>query len=62
MALELAQHGCEPPCECYELDLGPLQEDQVLLTTEPLSSPGTFCCLLVCFEIKFHVAQTGLKL
>jgi hypothetical protein len=26
---------CEPPFECWELNLVPLQEQQVLLTDEP---------------------------
>jgi hypothetical protein len=26
---------CELPCGCWELDLGPLEEQSVLLTTEP---------------------------
>ena len=32
--------GCEPPCGCWELNSGPLEEQPVLLTTEPsLHSP-----------------------
>jgi hypothetical protein len=27
--------GCEPPCGCWKLDPGPLQEQPVLLTAEP---------------------------
>ena len=27
--------GCEPLCGCWEWDLGPLEEQPVLLTTEP---------------------------
>jgi hypothetical protein len=27
--------GCEPPCDCWELNSGPLEEQSVLLTTEP---------------------------
>jgi hypothetical protein len=27
--------GCEPPCGCWDLDLGPLEEQSVLLTAEP---------------------------
>ena len=27
--------GCEPPCGFWELNLGPLKEQQVLLTAEP---------------------------
>jgi hypothetical protein len=26
--------GCEPPCGCWELDQGPLQEQQELVNTE----------------------------
>lgn len=27
--------GCEPPCECWELNSGPLEEQPVLLVPEP---------------------------
>jgi hypothetical protein len=27
--------GCEPPCGCWELNSGPLEEKSVLLTKEP---------------------------
>jgi len=27
--------GCEPPCGCWDLNSGPLEEQSVLLTTEP---------------------------
>ena len=27
--------GCEPPCGCWDLNSGPLEEHSVLLTTEP---------------------------
>jgi len=26
--------GCEPPCGCWELNSGPLEDQSVLLTTE----------------------------
>jgi hypothetical protein len=26
---------CEPPCDCWELNSGPLEEQSVLLITEP---------------------------
>jgi hypothetical protein len=33
--------GCEPPCSCWELNSGPLEDQSVLLTTEPsLQLPG----------------------
>jgi len=28
--------GCEPPCGCWDLNSGPLEEQSVLLTTEPI--------------------------
>lgn len=36
---ELDLDGCEPPYECQEPNLGPLQEQQALLTTEPVALP-----------------------
>ena len=27
--------SCEQPCGCWELNLGPLEEQEMLLTTEP---------------------------
>lgn len=34
-ALELELDRCELPCGCWDLNLGPLEEPTVLLTTEP---------------------------
>jgi hypothetical protein len=31
--------GCEPPCGCWELNPGPLEEQPVLLTPEPSLQP-----------------------
>ena len=31
--------GCELPCGCWELNSGPLEEQSVLLTAEPLLQP-----------------------
>ena len=31
--------GCEPPCSCWELNSGPLEEQSVLLTTEASLQP-----------------------
>jgi hypothetical protein len=37
--------GCEPPCGCWELNSGPLEEQSVLLTTEPsLQALELFLC------------------
>jgi hypothetical protein len=42
--------GCEPPCGCWELNSGPLEEQPVLLTSEPsLQHPQ------VSFFINFHL-------
>jgi hypothetical protein len=43
--------GCELPCGCWELTSGPLEEQAVLLTTEPsLQSVSIFltCKLKLC--------------
>ena len=32
-------NSCELPCGCWELNPGPLQEQQVFLTTEPSLQP-----------------------
>ena len=31
--------GCEPPCRCWELNSGPLEEQSELLTSEPSLKP-----------------------
>ena len=31
--------GCEPPCGCWELNSGPLEEQSLLLTAEPSLQP-----------------------
>ncbi|WP_238841975.1 hypothetical protein, partial [Xylella fastidiosa] len=33
--------GCEPPCGCWELNSGPLEEQSLLLTSEPSLQPPT---------------------
>ena len=33
----------ELPCKCWQLNLGPLEEQPVLLTTEPSFSPFSLC-------------------
>jgi hypothetical protein len=31
--------GCEPPCGCWDLNSGPLEEQSALLTAEPSHQP-----------------------
>ena len=38
-APDLIIDGCEPPCGCWELNSGPLEEQSVLLTAEPSLQP-----------------------
>ena len=38
-ASDLISDGCEPPCGCWELNSGPLEEQAMLLTTEPSLQP-----------------------
>ena len=51
MASDPITDGCEPPCGWWELNLGPVEEQSVLLTTEPslqtdieLSVPSLALC------------------
>jgi hypothetical protein len=34
-------NGCDPPCGCQEWNSGPLEEQPVLLTSEPSLQPGS---------------------
>ncbi|XP_041910983.1 zinc finger protein 120-like isoform X12 [Arvicola amphibius] len=38
-APDLITGGCEPPSGCWELNSGPLEEQSVLLPTEPSLQP-----------------------
>ena len=38
-ASDLITDGCEPPCGCWELNSGPLEEQLVLLTVVPSLQP-----------------------
>ncbi len=42
--------GCEPPCGCWELNSGPLEEQSVLLTSEP----SLQLLLLILFVVVFR--------
>ena len=37
---------CEPPCVCWDLNSGPLEEQSVLLTTEPSLQPSKYPFLI----------------
>jgi len=60
-ALDSITDGCEPPCGCWELNSGPLEEQSVLLTAEP--SLQLFCMVLLvqlCFDVTWeHVTITS---
>jgi hypothetical protein len=36
---DLIMDGCEPLCGCWDLNSGPLEQQAVLLTTEPSHQP-----------------------
>jgi hypothetical protein len=46
--------GCEPPCGCCGLNSGSLDEQSVLLTTEPFFQPQLF--LFLSFIYYLYVA------
>ena len=45
-ALDPFTNGCEPPCGCWELNSGHLEEQSVLLITEPSLQPQTKSLIL----------------
>jgi hypothetical protein len=50
-ASDLFTDGCEPPCGCWYLNSGPLEEQSVLLTAEPsfqLPTSRICFCVFVC--------------
>ena len=50
-APDLTTDGCKPPCSCWELNSGPLEEQPGLLTSEPSLQPLVYCmhaCIYVC--------------
>ena len=54
--------GCEPPCGCWELNLGPLEEQSVFLTTEPSLQPSfTFLKILYVYGC-FTMDVSGMPL
>jgi len=46
-ALDPPTDGCELPCGCWELNLGPLKELSLLLTAEPTLHPIPFVLIWV---------------
>ena len=38
-ASDISSDGCEPPCGCWELNSGPMEEQAMLLTSEPSLQP-----------------------
>jgi hypothetical protein len=45
--------GCEPPCGCWELNSGPLEEQSELLNGEPSLQP------LSSYFLKSHVSKSS---
>ena len=50
--------GCEPPCGCWELNSGPLEEQSVLLTTEPSLQPLKVLFALDCLPLVWQSTLT----
>jgi hypothetical protein len=45
--------GCEPPCGCWDLNSGPLEEQSVLLTAEPSLQPQEVIILFFILKANF---------
>lgn len=50
-------NGCESPQGCWESNLGPVQEQQVLLTAQPSLQPDDDTIVLFRFSLSFHSAR-----
>ncbi|NP_001233663.1 uncharacterized protein LOC100689233 [Cricetulus griseus] len=60
-APDLITDGCEPPCGCWELNSGPLEQQSVLLTSEPpLQFPGYLIFKFI-FNLKSEAFERDLK-
>jgi hypothetical protein len=55
-ASDLIMDGCEPPCGCWDLNSGPLEEQSVLLTTEPSLQPLYFLKMYLFYVYEHTVA------
>jgi hypothetical protein len=47
--------GCEPPCGCWELNSGPLEEQSVLLTSEPSLQPLFGYYVYICAQVLCYI-------
>ena len=67
-AADLITDGCEPPCGCWELNSGPLEEVSMFLTAEPSLQPlklnfhSKFKLLTSEMTEKFSFSETNIKL
>jgi hypothetical protein len=46
---------CEPPCGCWDLNSGPLEEQSVLLTAEPSLQPQKNFYSLIIFMLLYVI-------
>ena len=53
-ASDLITDDCELPCGCWKLNSGPLEEQAMLLTTEPSLQPPTFPFYMRCIYSGVH--------
>jgi hypothetical protein len=59
MVSDLITGGCEPPCDCWDLNSKPSEEQSVLLPAKPSHQPYDpvlFFCFCFCFKYK---TETG---
>ena len=52
--------GFEPPCGCWDLNSGPLEEQSVLLTTEPSLQPLPVFMIVVLVQIALSLFNLNL--
>jgi hypothetical protein len=53
-AMDPITDGCEPPCGCWDLNSGPLEEQPVLLAAEPSLQSRIFWFLKLNINLVFN--------
>ena len=57
-----ATGGCEPPCGCWELNLGPLEEQLVVFPAFVLSFETIFLCVVLAGLKTRLASNSGIRL
>lgn len=57
--LDRITYSCELSCECWEMNMGPLEEEPMISTREPSLCPPLLTFLQECFILSSRHSPTG---